>query len=97
MGLHETFERIDRSYDQKKLCDNIESRFRTTFIGCLDSIEHYLGRLWGFGSDEELTENQHKFKKVWLDLRTEILDKSNRQQRLALKELDKYFNKRGVK
>lgn len=65
----------------------VKSRCTTIFIGALDSIEKKLGDQWG--SDKplhELDREEKLFLQIWKDLRKEILDKSNHQVKLLLRE-----------
>ena len=87
MGLHNRFDKIISTHKRERERENVERRFRTCFIGALDSIEHHLGYLWGDDVDEaDLTSQERRFLKIWKELRMEILDKGNNQLRQLLRE-----------
>lgn len=76
---------------EKKLCGFLRKKFNTTIIGSLASFEDLFGHLWGFGKNEEdLTEEELKWRDVWEEARTEILDKGNNNARSVQRELNKY-------
>ncbi len=74
-----------------RLLKILEKKFKTSFIGDLARVETYFGRLWGKDKPEEqLTENEKKWKCIWDELRTEILNNGNNQWRAAQTELQQY-------
>lgn len=111
MGLHENYREIsglrqhmykkreeEHKYRSKfKLKQAIEKKFKTCFIGSIDSIENSFGDLWGKDLDRnDRTPQQVRMLKLWLALRCEILDKGNAQLRKAIQELEDYeINYRG--
>lgn len=69
----------------------IKKKLETTFIGDIAAIEESLGYLWGIDfEDKDLTENEEKLKKIWFDLRNNILDRGNAQIRGIKSELEQY-------
>ena len=78
--LYNQFNKIHRISDKNDLIQYIETRFVTSFIGSLASIEEHLSEL--FSEDE--------WNHYWQPLREEILNKANAQKRLASGELKKY-------
>ena len=85
--------RIEKYKERSRhaLSTAIERRCRTIFIGNLDSIEQKFGYLWGFPKlPEQLKEKELLFFQLWKDLRKEILDKSNNQVKLLLRELQSF-------
>ena len=105
MGLRNNYDNVSglREYRAKKrdeehrykskikLSKVVERKFKTCFIGAIDSIEHSFGYLWGKDIDRnKRTSEQVKMLKMWLILRSEILDKGNAQLRGVLKEIEEY-------
>lgn len=103
--MHEGFRKASNGYNElrkkiseesadmakTRLRDDMLRRCQTIFIGNLDSIEKHLGKLWGHGiKAEDLTKEEMKFREIWLQLREEILDKSNYQTKNLLSSLKKY-------
>jgi hypothetical protein len=76
---------------REKLARIIKKKFETCFIGSINSVEDVLGELWGRDLDRsQRTSEQVRMLKIWLQLRSEILDKGNAQLRGAIKELEDY-------
>ena len=76
---------------KKRLMKNIEKKFKTSMIGSLVRCEEQLGFLWGHGLDEQdLTKEQLKFRDIWENLRTEILNHCNSQLRAVIEEMAQY-------
>lgn len=105
MGLRDNYIRVtslrehmhkQRSEEHKfksksRLSQTIRKKFETCFIGSINSIENSFGDIWGRDLDRnERTPQQVKMLKLWLALRSEILDKGNAQLRGAIKELEDY-------
>lgn len=83
------------SYDSLK--ERMANRIRTTMIGAISSIEEYFGFLWGH-DEENPTKSQKDLKRVFEDLRKEILDKGNNQLRSIDSDLCNYdINKKEIK
>ncbi len=86
----------EKSRHYEDMCDSVkglEKRFRTSFIGNLSQIEEEFGFLWGHGTPyDDLGDGQKKFRAKWNSLRERMLDHSNNQMRLAVKELIKILN-----
>ncbi len=78
-----------RESSKKRLISNIEKKFKTTMIGSLASFEKYFGELWGHGA-EELTPEELRFRELWEQARTEILNNGNSQLRIAQEEIAQY-------
>lgn len=71
-----------------RLSDNIKKKIETTMIGSLSSIEKYFGFLW---ENDKLTEEEKaKYRALYNELRSEILDKGNHQLRNVDAELANY-------
>lgn len=106
MGIHESYRRVSgirRGDEQRRIVENkekskiklsrsVKKKFETCFIGCINSIEDCFGDdLWGRDLDrDERTPHQVKMLRLWLELRSEILDKGNAQLRGMLRELEDY-------
>lgn len=76
---------------KSKIQEVISTKLRTTFIGALSSVEECFGFLWGEDEDENnLTETQLKWKEIWIDCRTRILNNGNSQLRAIKNELKNY-------
>jgi hypothetical protein len=81
--------------DHDRLVANLERKLLTTGVGALDRFEALFGRLWGDGkSDDELTENERAWRRLFLECREKIFDGTNHQIRnmraeLALHEVEK--------
>ena len=71
----------------------LEKRIRTAFIFPIDQIEQKFGELWGeFKEDnEELTDKEKEFEKIFLEWRKSVLDIGNLQIRIAKNELRKVY------
>ena len=76
-------------YAKNKLKIEVEKRLKTTMIGALASFEEGFGEAIGLNSDNP-TEKQERLCDVWEDVRKEILDRGNRQIKIALEEIDCY-------
>lgn len=76
---------------KEKLIKNINKKFTTSNIGCVDSVEKFFGMVWGHGKPEsEKTEQEKEWFKIWQDCRKEMMDKGNHERRSAQKELNQY-------
>ena len=78
-----------RESSKKRLINNVEKKFKTTMIGSLASFEKYFGELWGHGG-EDLTPEELRFRELWEQARTEILNNGNSQLRIAQEEIAQY-------
>ena len=74
---------------KKRLIKNLEKKFKTTMIGALACFEKYFGEMWGHDQDE-LTDEQLRYKELWEQARTEILNNGNSQLRIAQEEIAQY-------
>ncbi len=78
-------------YAQNKLGAYLNKRMRTIMIGALAAFEESFDILWGQDKPmSELTEKEAKFRELWEQTRTNILNKGNNQARLATDELGEY-------
>jgi len=74
-----------------RLMTILEKKMKTSFIGALSQFEQHFGYLWGFGKqDGQLNSNELKFKRMWEDVRTNILNNGNNQLRAMQNELNEY-------
>jgi len=74
--------------ERQDLINQVKKKIQTTMIGALSSIEEHLSFLW---QDEE------KLSEIYQKLRSEILDKGNKQIRYAELDILKYeVNKKKV-
>jgi len=74
---------------KKRLMSVIEKKFKTTMIGALARVEDGFGSLWGHGQ-RDLTPEQQEFRKLWTEVRTDVLNNGNNQLRGALDEIANY-------
>jgi len=75
----------------KRLFKIISTKLRTSFIGSLSAFEESFGHLWGHLLQEsELTDNQKKWKRLWENTRTMVLNNGNHQIRSVENELSQY-------
>ena len=85
------------AHSKSMLKKHIETKFKTTMIGALSKFEELFGHLWGHGlTEDQLTEEQLRFREAWQLARTEILNNGNNQLRAAQNEIEQYtirFNK----
>ena len=73
---------------KRLLCNSMKKKIETTMIGALSSIENHLGFLW---DDQNISEIQRsKMKQKYNELRSEILDRGNRQSRAIESEMNNY-------
>ena len=71
-----------------RLSRNMKKKIQTTMIGALSSIEKHFGFLW---EQENISEEQREsLKRIYDDLRSEILDKGNHQLRNVDAQLSDY-------
>ncbi len=78
-------------YSQNKLSTSLNKRMKTIMIGALAAFEESFGILWGQEKPiSELTDKEIKFRELWDQTRTNILNKGNNQARLATEELGEY-------
>lgn len=79
------------------LTRHLEKKFKTTMIGALSVFEDKFGFLWGHGkSEDELSEEELRYRELWQLTRTEVLNNGNNQLRAAKEEMSFYtvrFNK----
>lgn len=76
-------------HSKENLKRHLTIKFRTTMIGSLARFEEMFGHLWGHGLyEDELTEDQLRYRQTWELVRTEVLNNGNNQLRAALSEVD---------
>jgi hypothetical protein len=74
---------------KKRLQRILEKKLKTAFIGAIAAFEEYFGKLWGHDkNDDDLTEREIQFQKLWELARTKILNNGNNQLRALETELD---------
>lgn len=60
-------------------------------IGALAAMEEHLGELWGHDVDEsQLTSEQKKVRKKWLDARDQVLDVGANAQKIAVRAVNSH-------
>lgn len=68
----------------------IRKRFETSMIGSLARIEDFFGFLWGDFKDN-LSAKEYEYRRIWEQLRTEILNHCNTQMRAAIDDINDYL------
>jgi hypothetical protein len=82
-------ERIVQS-SKRKLREIVEKRIRTTMIGALAEIERSeFGKMFGFGKTK-LSDEERRWKMLWDELRTNILNQGNNQLRESMREIENF-------
>jgi hypothetical protein len=81
-------ESIRQEKSKRQLSDNIKKKIETTMIGALSSIEKHFGFLWENPNISQ--EHSEKYRAMYNELRSEILDKGNHQLRNVDAELSNY-------
>jgi hypothetical protein len=80
-----------RLQSRNRLNENMRKRVETTMIGALAIFEDYFGEMWGQGKKpNELDRDEAYYKGQWEQVRTEILNKGNKQIRICEEELSEY-------
>jgi hypothetical protein len=76
----------------RRRLDNIaQTKIKTTFIGAISAFEETFGFLWGYGkNDDELTDEEKKFRELWYKVRTIILNNGNTQRRALSNEISNH-------
>lgn len=83
----------DKSYKEesrKRLAKIAATKIRTTMIGALDAIEKKLSNLWTPTDGDKPTNEQLFLKRLYEEIRQEILDKGNTQIRNLESEFEHY-------
>ena len=88
-AAQEKSEMIYKESSKKRLMDNISKKFKTTMIGAIARYEAAFGELWGQDTDNP-SEEQQELRRVWEEVRTDILNNGNSQLRAALEEIAQY-------
>ncbi len=78
-------------YSKNKLKDDIQKKIKTTMIGALASIEEHLGKFIGLDSDSVDTD-ESEILTAYDKCRKEILDKGNKQIRVAMEDIDECYD-----
>ncbi len=82
---------IYRETCKASLKNEVETNFKTTFIGSVDIIDKRIGYLWGHGKAfTDLTEVEKEWREVRNHIRNLILDNGNNQLRAAHEKIDNY-------
>ncbi len=88
-AIKEQSERIYKENSKRRLLQVLDKKFQTTMIGALARFEEAFGELWGH-KDKEITEEQMEFRRIWEQVRTDILNNGNNQRRAAQEEIANY-------
>ena len=83
----------DKAYKQsskERLFKICSTKIRTTMIGALDAIEKKLAAIWTPEDGKRPTNDQLALKKLYEEIRQEILDKGNNQIRNLESEFEQY-------
>ena len=70
-----------RLNSRKRLLTNVSTKFKTTMIGSLAAFEKRFGHIW---------ESDPAWRRIWEEVRTEILDLGNKNLRAAEQEISEY-------
>lgn len=73
-----------------RLSKIIKTKLSTTMIGAIASLEEHFGFLWNNPNGESPSPEQEEMKRLFLIVRSEILDKGNNQSRNIDVELSNY-------
>lgn len=85
MSYNYTRKTYSNQESAEMLCMQLKKRVKTTMIGSIASIEENLSFLWERGDEES-----EKFFELFQKIRSEILDKGNRESRNLESDLNKY-------
>lgn len=66
---------------KKRLLTNVNKKFQTTMIGALAAFEKRFGHIW---------EKDDRWRDLWEETRTEVLDIGNKNLRAAEQEISEY-------
>ena len=76
---------------RRRLSTILRKKLQTTFIGALDKFEKEFGHIWGHGKPEtSLTDREIRWREIWEETRTGVLNNGNNQLRSLLNELTEY-------
>lgn len=85
---------LDQRYNElskKRLLRILEKKITTAFISGISNFEKAFGYLWGSGkSEKDLTEDEARFRFIWNQVRSEILNTGNAQIRAVQNEISLY-------
>ena len=88
---HDNNSRKNNLKAKERLRKIVETKLRTTMIGEIAKVEQFLGKIWGYGlNEEQCTNSQLDWYEVWQQCRNEMLNIGNSQIRALLSELDLY-------
>ena len=89
--------KVERTRDgcKTRLHNIAATKIKTTMIGSLNAVEKKFGFLWGLDEDgnkitNELSDDQLYMKRLFDELRSEILDNGNNQIRNFGTEIEQY-------
>lgn len=84
-------QRRDSLSDKQYLRQGISISINTVMIGALDAFERGFGDLWGHKLKEsELTEEQKEKRKIWKDIRNEILGRGEESKKIAHSNVERF-------
>lgn len=86
-------EKKDKEYkraSKERLLKICTTKIRTTMIGALESIEKRLSQYYNVEEGQKPTNEQLAIKRLYDEMRQEILDKGNHQIRNIEKEFEQY-------
>lgn len=75
-----------KSKNELRRCVN--TSIRTVMIGALASFEKYFGEIWAHNEDKK-TEQEEKLFDLWMQARSEILQRGNDSIEIANREINK--------
>lgn len=80
---------IYKEKSRERLKKIINKKFMTTIIFPLSEFEQGFGYLWGHQKPFKLlTEEEKQYRKIWEDVRENILRNGKKQRENSLKEID---------
>lgn len=75
----------------RRLLQILEKKLQTSFIGAISQFENAFGYLWRHREDEQdLSPEEARFRQLWNEVRTTILNNGNNQIRAIQNELTQY-------
>jgi hypothetical protein len=84
-------EDLSRNAGGAQLSHSVETKIRTTFIGSIAAFQEAMGFLWGDGKPlRDLTPQELEYRRLWLEVRDNVLNNGNKQLRAAKKEISEY-------
>ncbi len=80
-GARQEHDEKYRANSRRRLLTNISKKFQTTMIGALAAFEKRFGHIW---------DNDPRWRDIWEETRTEVLDVGNKNLRAAEQEISEY-------